>query len=448
MKEMILKPMKKILSILLILWSGNTIAGLTIEITEGVRDAQPIAIVPFKWTGEGKTPEDISAIVSADLARSGQFAPMEERNMLAKPFTTQQVKFNNWRILGIPNLVIGQLHPTTDGAYVIEFRLFDVYRQKQLTGFRYKANPDQLRKIAHKVSDIIYEELTGVKGAFDTNFVYIKKFSNKDPKPYRLYISDSDTFNENEIIRHHVPIFSPTWSPDNNKIAFAMAGSLGQGIFIYDKITQKAPQRVTKRTMKASAPTWSPDGKKMAMQVYKNGSTDIYTMDLATQKMERITRHWSIDAEPRWSPDGKSLAFMSERGGTPQIYQYFFDTKKIRRLTFKGKYNTRPSFSLDSKLITFVHLSPNNGYNIAVMDLETLDMQIVADSSLGESEHESPSFAPNGSMIIYAANYPQKGKRGRKTGLVAVSIDGSMRQHFVDKGVGEVREPAWSSFLN
>jgi len=423
-------------------------AGLTIEITEGVEDALPIAIVPFKWAGEGAPPEDIAAIVNADLSRSGQFAPMGEKDMLAKPTSPKQIRFKNWRMMDMPNLVIGQLRPTVDKAYTVEFRLFDVYRQKQITGFKYKAQPGQLRKIAHKISDLVFEELTGIKGAFDTKIVYIKKFSNKDPKPYRLYLSDADTFNEQEIMRHHMPLFSPTWSPDNKNLAFAMAGSRGQGIFVFDVTTGKAPKRVTKRSMKASAPAWSPDGKKMAMQVYENGSTDIYTMDLQTKKMQRITRHWSIDAEPSWAPDGKSLVFMSERGGSPQIYQYSFDTKKISRLTFKGRYNTRPSFSPDSKSITFVHLSPNNGYNIAVMNLDTKEMSIAADSGKGESEHESPSFAPNGSMIIYAANYSQKGKRGRKTGLVAVSVDGNMRQHFIDKGVGEVREPAWSSYLN
>ncbi|MDX1810634.1 MAG: Tol-Pal system beta propeller repeat protein TolB [Gammaproteobacteria bacterium] len=423
-------------------------AGLTIEITEGVEDALPIAIVPFKWTGEGQPPEDIAGIVAADLKRSGQFAPLSEKDMLAKPSSPREVHFKNWRMLDIPNLVIGKIGPAANNAYTIEFRLFDVYRQRQMTGFKYRALPDQLRKIAHKVSDVVFEELTGVKGAFDTQIVYIKKFSNKTPKPYRLYLSDSDTFNEQEIMRHYMPLFSPTWSPDNKTIAFAMAGSYGQGIFLFDINKGTAPRRLTPRSMKASAPSWSPDGKKLAMQVLSNGSADIYVMDIATKKTKRITRHWSIDAEPAWSPDGKSLVFTSERGGAPQLYQYFFDTQKVRRLTFKGKNNLRASFSPDGKMITFVHLSENNGYNIAVMDLDTLEMRIVADSGKGESEHESPSFAPNGSMIIYAANYPQKGKRGRKTGLVAVSVDGKIRQHFVDEGEGEVREPAWSSFLN
>ncbi len=423
-------------------------AALTIEITEGVDDALPIAIVPFQWSGPGPAPENIAQIITADLNRSGQFEALPEQDMLAKPAAPKDIKFNNWRVLGIPNLLIGQLHATDTEDLVVEFRLFDVFQQKQLAGFRYRTKPGQLRNIAHKVSDIVYEELTGIKGAFGTDIVYIKKFSNKDPKPYRLYLADADGFNEQEIMRHHMPIFSPTWSPDNSQLAFAMAGSMGQGVFLFDVATGKSPVRITPREVKASAPSWSPDGKKLALQVLENGSADIFIMDVSSKKMQRITKHWSIDAEPSWSPDGQSIIFTSERGGTAQLYQYSFAEKKIKRLTFKGRSNLRAAHSPDGKMITFVHLSSNNGYNIAVMDLATEEMRLVAGESNGESEHESPSFAPNGSMIIYAANYLQKSTRSRKTGLVAVSVDGAMRQHFVDNGIGEVREPAWSSFLN
>ncbi len=429
-------------------WVGQANAALVIEITEGVEDAIPIAVVPFKVTGNNALPTDIAAVIEADLARSAQFNPLERKNMLAKPFKPRQIKFKNWRMLDIPNLVIGEIENKGNGNYFVKFRLYDVYRQKQIIGYGFPAKSNQLRKIAHKISDVIYEELMGVKGAFDTQIVYIKKFPNKDKKPYRLYLADADTYNEQEVMRHNWPLFSPTWSPDSKKLAFAMGGSRGPGIFIFDVMTGKPPKRLTKRSIKASAPAWSPDGTKMAMQVLENGSADIFVMDLKTKRMTRIAPHWAIDVEPTWAPDGKSIVFTSERGGSPQLYQYTFGQRKAKRLTFKGRQNLRASFSPDGKMITFVHLSENNGYNIAVMDLSTREMHIVADSSYGESEHESPSFAPNSSMIIYAANYPQAGKKGKKTGLVAVSVDGSVQQHFTDEGIGEVREPAWSSYLN
>ena len=424
-------------------------AALTIEITEGVKDSIPIAVVPFKWMGSSALSEDknVTEIIKADLSRSGQFAPLKTKDMLAKPFSPRQILYKNWRILDIPNLVIGQISPTANGDYTIQFHLLDVYRQKQITAFKFTVKPYALRKVAHRISDIIYKELTGVKGAFDTQIVYVKKFPNKMKKPYRLFLADSDGFGEQELMRHHWPLFSPTWS-GNGRLAIAMAGSRGQSIFIFDVGEGKQAQRATKRSVKASAPSWSPDGTQLAMQVMSKGSADIYTMNIKTQKMKRITRHWGIDTEPRWSPDGSQIIFTSERGGSPQLYQYTFSDRKIKRLTFKGKQNLRASFSPDGKMITFVHLSRNNGYNIAVMNLDTKEMHIVADSSFGESEHESPSFAPNGSMIIYAANYARKGTKGKKTGLVAASVDGNVHQHFVDKGIGEVRDPAWSSYLH
>jgi len=443
--------LKKLCSLIIVfcwVWQSQAYAALTIEITEGVEDALPIAVVPFKVVGNKKLPTDVASVIDANLARSAQFSPIKRQDMLAKPYKPRQIKFKNWRMLDVPNLVIGEIEPKGKDEYLVSFRLYDVFRQKQIVGYRFPAKLDQLRKIAHKISDVIYEELIGIKGAFDTQVVYIKKFPNKSEKPYRLYLADADTYNEQEIMLHDWPIFSPTWSPDNTKLAFAMAGSRGAGIFIFDVTTGKAPKRLTRRSLKASAPSWSPDGKQMAMQVLENGSADIFVMNIKTKKMKRITKHWSIDTEPAWSPDGESIIFTSERGGSPQLYQYSFDSGRAKRLTFEGKQNLRASFSPDGKMITFVHLAKNNGYNVAVMDLSTREMHIVADSARGESEHESPSFAPNGSMIIYAANYLQKGKKGKKTGLAAVSVDGTVQQHFTDDGIGEVREPAWSSYLN
>jgi len=434
--------------VLCFFWTSKSFAALTIEITEGVEDALPIAIVPFKWLGKGEPSTVLSDVIKANLERTGLFAPTDEKNMLSKPYLPQHINYKNWRMLDTPNLVIGKVEPAGPDTFSIEFRLYDVYRQKQIAGFRYGGKAGQLRKIAHKISDIIHEELLGIKGAFDTQIVYIKKFPNSDSKPYRLYLSDADTHNEQEILRHNWPIFSPTWSPDDSKVAFAMAGSHGQGVFLFDLSKGDSPKRITDRKHKASAPSWSPDGKKLAMQVLENGSADIYTMDIASKKMTRLTRHWSIDAEPAWSPKNDRIVFTSERGGSPQLYEYRLDSGKISRLTFKGKQNLRASFSPDGKLITFVHLSRNSGYNIAVMNLETREMRILTDSSKGESEHESPSFAPNAGMVIYAANYAQKGKAGKKTGLVAVSVDGNVQQHFIDAGIGEVREPAWSSYLD
>jgi len=444
--------MIKKIAVLLIcvgLWSSQSSAELTIEITEGVEGTLPIAVVPFAWLGAGEPPQDIAKIVSNDLLRSGRFDPMATNDMLAKPTEPAQIKFQNWRIMEIPALVIGKVwrSDNPDFPYGVEFRVYDVFKKDRIAALRYKVRKGQLRKVAHQISDIVYEKLTGEKGAFNTRIAYIKKLPKQVARPYGLFIADSDTVNEQGILVSRFPILSPTWSPDNKKLAYVKTSNLGAGIYVYD-VSKQTQQRVTPKRSSYSAPSWSPDGKKLAMMLAKDGSTNIYVMDLQTRDFTRITKHWSIDTEPSWSPDGDSLVFTSERGGSAQLYRYSFKTRKIKRITFKGRQNLRAAHSPDGKMITFVHLSNDRRYHIAVMELESGLMRIVSSNARGESEHESPSFSPNGSMIIYAANYPQKGAKTKRTGLVAVTVDGRMQQHFTDTGAGQVREPAWSSFLN
>lgn len=437
-----------IVGLLTLFFSHLANAVLTIEITEGVEGTMPIAVVPFKWLGSGQPPEDIADIVRIDLTRSGKFNPLPEKDMLAKPSSRAEIQFQNWRILDIPNLVIGRVWPNGDKGYFVEYRMFDVYKARQIQGFRYAVQPGQMRKIAHQISDKIYEELIGERGAFDTKIAYIKQLPKAQGGKYVLYIADSDTVNEQAILTSKSPILSPTWSPDARKLAIVLTGHEGPSIWEID-IYKGDKHRITPRGMKFSAPAWSPDGNKMAMMRAETGSTDIYVMDLGNKRLKQITTHWSIDAEPAWSPDGKKIVFTSERGGSAQLYQFEMATSKIKRLTFEGRQNLRASFSPDGKMLTFVHLDNDRKYNIAVMDLATNYMRLVTQRETEESEHESPSFAPNGSMIIYAANYSLKNLKTKKTALSAVSVDGRFHQRFIDEtGLGEVREPAWSTFLN
>ncbi len=419
-------------------------ATLTIEITEGVEDAEPIAVVPFGWQGGEPPGVDIAAVISADLRRSGRFRPMAEKDMLAKPTETRQIRFKNWRIMDVPYLVIGRMHETGDGRYQVEFRLFDVFRAKQLTGYRMPpVRRAQLRMVAHQISDAIYEEITGERGAFATRLAYIKKLpkSASDPYRYLLFIADSDTENERPILRSRNPIFSPNWSPDGGKLAYAIARRSGQSVYVFNLASKRIVQ-ITRPEEKFSAPEWSPDGRKLAMAKLENGSSDIFVLDLDTMKRQRITRHWAIDTEPAWSPDGKSLVFTSDRGGSPQLYRYDFGTGKIKRLTFEGRQNLRASFSPDGRMICFVRMGEDGQHAIAVMDLESETTRVLSKRSQQETWHESPTFAPNGSMIMYSALW-----RGKSV-LAAVSVDGRVHQRFSVKTGANVQEPAWSPFLD
>jgi len=436
---------RSILAVVLSLWAINSSATLKIEITEGAAGAEQVAIVPFGWAGAAKPKEGIASIVSADLHRSGRFNPVAERDMLAKPTDPQQINFKNWRILEIPYLVIGQVQVEPNQNHTIVVRLYDVFRQTELFGKKFKAKNFQLRAVAHQISDAIYEELTGERGAFSTKLAYIKKLPKTAKTDYRylLFTADADTHNERLVLRSKNPIISPAWSSNSKKLAFVVVRNLGSSIYIYDDEKNES-ERITQSREKFSAPAWSPDLSKLAVQANRDGGSDIYIIDLKSGKRQRVIEHWSIDAEPIWSPDGGSLIFTSERGGSAQLYQYYFDNKQIRRLTFEGRQNLRASFSPDGKMITFVHLSNDRKYYIAVMDMETLEMRMLTKPSHQETEHESPSFAPNGSMVIYAANY--QNQRGV---LAAVSVDGGVHQRFSNEMLGgEVHEPAWSSFLD
>jgi len=441
--------MKRLLSLLLVtlLCSTSAHAILKIEITEGIEEAEPIAIVPFLFENAGgvKPKENVSQIISADLYRSGYFKPMAEKDMLEKPTDTTQIRYQNWRMMDIPYLVIGKVIAQANGDYVVEFRLFDVFRAKQMTGFRMPPVKErQLRMTAHQAADVIYEAITGEKGAFATRLAYVQKLpaSFKGAR-YRLFIADSDTENEVPVLASKSPIFSPTWSPDNSRLAYAVARGTGQSIYVFD-LDKRRYERLTRSADKFSAPAWSPDGKQMAMVKLANGGSDIFVMDLETKRMRQITRHWSIDTEPTWSPDGKSLVFTSDRsGGRPQLYRYDFSTEDVKRLTFEGKQNLRASFSPDGRMVTFVHLSDDGNHNVAVYDLEKGRTEVLTRVSQGETWHESPSFAPNGRMIIYSAIWK------KKTVLAVVSRDGRIHQRLsAPPGDVEVYEPAWSSFLN
>ena len=428
--------MKRVLFLLLLL-PGLAAAEDTLKIVidEGIENALPIAVVPFGWQQDTLEPVDVALVVGNDLARSGRFAPMKERDMPQRPTQFQQIKFKDWRLLNMENLVIGNLRQLDNGSYEVDFRLINTYNRRQLAGFRIPAPANQLRRTAHRISDIIFEKLTGIRGAFDTRIAYIT-VKNSDPgkKQYNLQIADADGFDPQILLSSGQPLLSPAWSPDGKQIAYVSFEKGNSAIYVQDILSGN-------RTMVAgnkginSAPAWSPDGTRLAMTLSKGGNPDIYIMRLADHSLQRLTFNPAIDTEPTWAVDGSKIAFTSDRGGTPQIYEISAIGGDAKRLTFDGNYNARPRYSPDGKSMVMITSRNDNKYRIALLDLSSGYSSVLTNSRLDES----PSFAPNGSMIIYATTT----RYG--TELAAVSADGKVHQRLALQ-VGEVREPAWGPF--
>ncbi|MFC6634718.1 Tol-Pal system beta propeller repeat protein TolB [Microbulbifer taiwanensis] len=409
-------------------------AQLVVDITSGIDDPTPIAVSPFSWSGSGVLAEDVSGIISADLRRSGLFAPVPKEDMLSFPKNPEEVVFRDWRILGTEYVVTGRIEPQAAG-YLLTFDLVNIFGRQKMFTKQVSGGSQQLRDVAHRAADEIFEAITGIRGAFSTQMIYVQEDTRGGRPSYALMQADIDGARAKEIRRFSAPVMSPMWSPNGQEVAY-VSFETGRPAIFRENLRTGARQQLTNFKGINSSPTWSPDGTKLAMVLSKDGNPEIYVLDLNTRKFTRMTRHFSIDTEPNWMPDGKSLVFTSDRGGKPQIYQLTLATGQVDRLTFDGDYNARPRVSPDGKTLVVVHRS-RGVFTIATMDINTGRMRVLTETTLDES----PSIAPNGAMLMYAT------KRGGKGILAAVSLDAGVKYNLPSQR-GDVREPAWSPYFD
>lgn len=434
MKLMTHRFRRSLLSLLgaLVLTSNAHAAPITIEITGASEAALPIAVVPFALGSGANPPDDVAKIVSDNLARSGKFEPIATRDMLSRPSRLADVQFQQWRALGVDNLVVGSVQPMAGGDYQVHFELLDVYKNSQLLNKTYRVPGRSLRDLAHNISDLIYEAITGQAGAFNTKILYVTEFKEGGKRKYRLIHADADGARPQVLLTSNSPIMSPAWSANRKQVAYVSFEGGRAEVWVQPVYTNQRP--VPRRKVAAfeglnSAPAWAPDGRRLALTLSKDGNPEIYVLALDTGRVTQITRHWAIDTTPVWSPDGRSILFVSERAGGAQIYRVPASGGEPERLTFTGRYNADPDISPDGKFLAMVHRT-DGGDRIAVLDLETKQLRVLTQGSLDEG----PSFAPNGAMLVYASG----GSR-----LATVSLYGRANQP-LSLAHRSARSPAWS----
>ena len=385
----------------------------------------PIAIAPFK--GEAQSPQKIGSIVKADLERSGMFRGVDAAGLVADESTRPDLA--SWRQKGADAIVTGSVLPLADGRFDVRLRLWDVMREQDLGGQSYTVAKTDLRLSAHRVSDFVYEKLTGEKGIFSTRIAYVTKAGQR----YTLWVADSDGESAQSALTSPEPIISPAWSPNGSQLAYVSFESRKPVIYSHEVATGKRRLLANFRGSN-SAPAWAPDGSQLVATLSQSGGSQIYALPLNGGDPKRLTQSSSIDTEPAYAPDGRSIYFVSDRGGAPQIYRMSSSGGNADRVTFSGSYNISPAPSPDGRWLAYVS-RVGGAFKLHVMELSSGSVTSITDTAADES----PSFAPNSRLIVYATQ--QQGKEV----LMTTTLDGKIKARLQGAG-GDIREPDWGPF--
>jgi TolB protein len=404
---------------------AGALAQFRVEVTGVGLTQLPIAIAPFR--GDAEAPQKIAAIVQADLERSGQFRPIDARGVSLDESSRPDV--TPWRQKGADSLAVGSVGRLADGRWDVRFRLWDVVKGQDLGGQSYAVPAGDLRLAAHRIADFIYEKLTGEKGIFSTRIAYVTKAGNR----YNLWVADSDGENAQSALASNEPIISPAWSADGGRLAYVSFESRKPVVYVHEVASGKR-RLIANFRGSNSAPAWSPDGRTLAVTLSRDGGSQLYTIDANGGEPRRLTQSTGIDTEPIYAPDGRSIYFVSDRGGAPQIYRMSASGGNPERVTFTGSYNISPAISPDARWLAYI--SRINGvFKLQVMELASGTVNSITDTTADES----PSFAPNGRLIVYAT------RQGGREALMTTTLDGKIKARLAGQG-GDIREPDWGPF--
>ncbi len=419
--------MKKTLTTLM--FSAGVLAALPafaqvrVEIAGVASNQIPVAVATF--ADESVAPAQMSAIIRADLERSGVFKVIDAGTVLSE---TSAVDYGQWKSRGADALVVGSVHHNADGRYEVRYKLFDTIKSAQLSTLSPVVGPKSARLAAHRIADDVYEKLTGTRGAFATRIAYVTKASNNQ---YRLEVADADGEGMQVAAFGKEPIISPSWSPDGTKVAYVSFELRKPVIYVQDLVTG-ARRIVSNEKGSNSAPAWSPDGTRLAVTLSRDGHSQVYGVNADGSGLRRLSNSNGIDTEPQFSADDQTIYFTSDRSGGPQIYKMSASGGAASRVTFNGSYNISPRLSSDGKTLAWIS-QRDGGFSLYAMDLASGQELRLAD---GASE---PSFSPNGKYIMYAT-------KGSGSGLAVVSVDGRVKQRLTTQS-GNIREPNWGPFM-
>ncbi|OGT40561.1 MAG: Tol-Pal system beta propeller repeat protein TolB [Gammaproteobacteria bacterium RIFCSPHIGHO2_12_FULL_38_14] len=428
-----MRRLKKIIFVIFILTILPSYAAIKLELTQGVNSAIPIAIVPFaNQTNNVPNNTTMTAVIQTDLQNSGEFRVIGANN----PSTDLAY----WKKQSANDVILGKIQQINAEQYQVSFQLINLYAPAGQTNIlldqKFTVTQSGLRVLAHHISNLIYQQLTGVRGIFSTKIAYIlvQRPQNQPPQ-YNLIVADEDGFDPRILLRSSQPLMSPTWMPNGKKLAYVSFENNQASIYEQDLRTGNR-QLISQYPGINNAPAFSPNGNRLALVLTRTGNPNIYIMDLQTKQLTQITNDYSIDTEPTWSPDGKSIYFTSNRTGDPEIYRYDFATRQTSRITFDGNYNARACVSPDNNMIALMHRE-NGLFSIAKQDLSSGKLTILTQAGLDDS----PSLAPNGKMVLYGSRFADRGVLGM------VSMDGRVKLRLPAQE-GSVQDPAWSPFLN
>jgi len=385
----------------------------------------PIAIAPFR--GEAQSPQKISAIVQADLERSGQFVGVDASDAQLDESSRPDVAL--WRQKKADSLASGSVSRLADGRYDVRFRLWDVVKGQDLGGQSFVVTQADLRLVAHRIADYIYEKLTGERGVFSTRIAYVTKAGSR----YSLWVADADGENAQSALSSPEPIISPAWSPTGTQLAYVSFESRKPVVYVHDVSTGRR-RLIANFRGSNSAPAWSPDGRTLAVTLSRDGGSQLYTIDANGGEPRRLMQSGGIDTEPVYSSDGRSIYFVSDRGGAPQIYKVGTSGGGAERVTFTGSYNISPSISPDGQWLAYIS-RVGGAFKLHVMDLKSGTVTAVTDTT----RDENPSFAPNSRLIVYATQ-----QQGREA-LMTTTLDGKIKARLAGQS-GDIREPDWGPF--